>query len=262
MNLLYLFRQFGDPGLGQSGQVIAAWRFTDAETPVQFEGETFLPMGPVQGSPLTLSSERQSGSGTLTVLKDFPVAQLFLRGYPARPIWLQVINADTAQRSRSSRVRSVKWGEATATLNIEGIGTLLRREGLRIRYQGPCQWPLYSARCGVNRAAHIVNGTLSANPSADGLTLRSAAFASKPDGWFALGDFEALGQSRMVTTHSGDTVTLLAPIDGLASGDAFVASEGCDRSNGAHGCLKFSNTRAYGGCVNIPDTNPFEGLER
>lgn len=262
MNLLYLFRQFGDPGLGQSGQVIAAWRFTDSETPVEFEGETYSPMGPVQGSPLSLSAERQSGSGTLTVLKDFPIAQLFLRGYPARPIWLQIINADTAQRSRSSRVRSVKWGEATATLNIEGIGSLLRREGLRIRFQGPCQWALYSTRCGVDRNANLVTGTLDAGPSADGLTLVSSAFATKPDGWFALGDFECAGQSRMVTSHTGNTVTLLAPIDGLTAGDSFEASQGCDRSDGANGCAKFANTLAFGGHVNVPNTNPFEGLER
>lgn len=259
MSLLYEFMQFGDPGLGRLGDVIADWHYTDGEQPVAFNGNTYQPIGPIQADGMDLSSERLSGAFTIQTVRDFPIAMLFMRGYPARPIWVRIWNSDTG-KSIKARVRSVNWTEAKATLNLAGPGDIIRREGLRIRYQGPCQWPLYGARCGVNRALHLVTGALDAAPSADGVTLVSSAFATKPNDFFTRGDFFCEGQSRTVASHVGNTITLLSAIDGLTAGTAFEASEGCDRSTGAQGCAKFGNQQFIGGCVNVPNKNPFEGL--
>jgi uncharacterized phage protein (TIGR02218 family) len=84
------------------------------------------------------------------------------------------------------------------------------------------------------------------------------AFLSQSTGWLTGGYLRVGGVPRMITQHSGDTVTLSSVLPGLAVGSAFEAFAGCDRSFST--CQsKFGNALNFGGFPWIPAKNPFAG---
>ena len=71
-------------------------------------------------------------------------------------------------------------------------------------------------------------------------------------------DLRVAGVPRMITNHSGDTITLSAVLPGLAVGVALEAFAGCDRTFAT--CQsKFGNSLNFGGFPWIPAKNPFAG---
>ena len=62
---------------------------------------------------------------------------------------------------------------------------------------------------------------------------------------------------RMITAHTGDTVTVLSPFEDLAAGDSIEVYAGCDRTKAV--CVsKFSNYDNFGGWADWPTKNPYQ----
>lgn len=269
MPFTYEFTQYNTPGVAQAGGVKNRWCFTSDVTPFTDEnGDTFAPVV-IAHDAMSMSQERSSGQVYVKVARDFPIAQLFRTGTPAGTIWLRVRDQDTGAGGGARRVRSVVWSEAEAKLLLSSTNDMLQREGLRVYWQAACGWQLFGQGCGVARDATDVGGAfkyradgLLASVSADGITLTSTAFATRANGFFEAGLLEVAGQCRMVVSHTGNTVVLLAPIDALTVGAALTVYKGCNRSSGAGGCTDFANTVNFQGCPNIKKNNIFvNGLE-
>ncbi|KWF99098.1 phage BR0599 family protein [Burkholderia cepacia] len=264
MPFTYEFTQYALPGPGQAGGVKAVWRYTSDLVPyTDGSGNAFTPTI-ISHDALNLSQENNSGQVYVNCARDLPVAQLYYRGVPAGAIWLRVRDQDTGMVGYVGRIRSCEWAEATARLLMTSSSDMLSRDGLRLHWQGPCGWSLYGPRCGINRDAqdgsgnflYRTDGTVEA-VSADGLTLTSATFATRPDGFFNAGSFIAGDYHRMVLSHTGSSIVLLTAIDGLAPGAVFSAAKGCNRSTGAGGCADFQNITFFGGTPNVPLKNIF-----
>ena len=139
----------------------------------------------------------------------------------------------------------------------------MKREGLRLRWSGPCWKPLYSAACGVNRDAEsggvplYRTDAVLASVSSDGLTLTAPELASRADGFFTAGTVEVAGQRRTVLSHVGSSLVLMSPIGSLSPGAPVVAYKGCNHGTGAGGCLDFNNRRRFGGTPNVKKKNIF-----
>jgi uncharacterized phage protein (TIGR02218 family) len=125
------------------------------------------------------------------------------------------------------------------------------------KYQKPCNHILYDAGCGVDKNLFKVTATLT---SVAAETIKAAAFATKPDGWFNAGYIEKGTERRMILSHVGDTLTLLNPMAGLVVGDVITAFAGCKRDF-ADCNTKFNNAPNFFGFEFIPGRNPFNGLE-
>jgi len=269
MAYTYEFTQYNDPGVSQSGGIKMRWLYTSDVAPfTDAEGRTFAP-AIIAHDALNLSQERSSGQVYVRTARDFAIAQLFVRGTPAGTIWLRIRDQDTRAVCYSGRVRSAAWTEAEVKLLMSATIDMLQREGLRQHWQASCGWAVYGAGCTVNRNAkdaqggylYRADGALVA-VSANGVTLTSPAFATRPDKFFEAGLVEVAGQRRMVASHTGSTVELMTPLDGLEVGAPLVVYKGCNRSASVGGCADFGNTANFSGCPNVKKNNIFvNGLE-
>jgi uncharacterized phage protein (TIGR02218 family) len=107
----------------------------------------------------------------------------------------------------------------------------------------------------MNNQAYKLTGTVG---SFSGLNVISSTFLSQTSSWLTGGYLRVAGVPRMITNHSGDTITLSAVLPGLAVGASFEAFAGCDRTFST--CQsKFGNSLNFGGFPWIPVKNPFAG---
>ena len=159
------------------------------------------------------------------------------------------------------RVLNVEWKPGVAELRAEPVYTSLQRTGLRRLYQRNCPHVLYEPACGADRKAYVTRGKVA---SVTGHTIAVIEAAANAAGYFAGGYAEWDWQDnrterRMITAHSGRSLTLTRAGGGLAAGLAIELYPGCDRTLAT--ChAKFTNSVNYGGFPWIPQKNPFGGV--
>jgi uncharacterized phage protein (TIGR02218 family) len=122
-------------------------------------------------------------------------------------------------------------------------------------YQPGCLNTLYDAACGLNRTTYQVTGTTTS--ATDAARLVFSHGLAQAAGYFDLGVIQFTsganaGISRSVKTHTGSTLSVMQPWPApVASGDAFKAWPGCDKTRST--CeTKFSNTIRFRGHPYIP----------
>jgi uncharacterized phage protein (TIGR02218 family) len=237
------------------------WRFTSADEDQTYNAQTFT-RAPITRSEIEETSELNRTNLEITVQRDNPVAELF-RLYPpgvvvTLKIW-RLHRGDTdAVLVWIGRVLNCEWRGGEALLHSEPVYTSIRRNALRRHYQRQCPHVLYGAACGVNQTAFKVIGTVAV---ISGGTVQVNAAGSHADGHFAGGFIEwnssaGVSDNRLITDHTSVTLTLAAPIIGLAVGDTVNLYPGCDHTLAT--CeAKFANHLNYGGWPYIPLKNPF-----
>lgn len=245
---LYLFQLHGQ-----------RWLYTSADTPQTYNLDTYEPQPIRRTSP-----EQQKDPGAhklqVTVPRDNEVALLFRIFVPPGAVMLTIFRRHRGDSETvvawAGRVRSVKWGDTEAYLECEPTTGQMKRDALRLQYQVQCNHMLYGGACGVNRVSFQVVATLT---QVAGTTIKAAAFATRANGWFKAGLLVHGYDQRMITSHAGDTITVLTPFEDLAAGETVTAYAGCDRSFAV--CKdRFANTLNFGGFPWIPTKNPFNGI--
>jgi len=247
---------------------------TNAEIVQTFLGATYETGWSITRNEPETSEETSHSDLEIYVAQDFPIASMFALNTVWQPIWLTVIRK---HRDDSGYVTlwagkvidcSINPSKRSATLICKPVEAL-SKIGFQQTCSPQCTRRLYSPRCGVSEAAHLVVTTLD-SVSADGLTITATAFASKPNDYFKLGDLyiPALGAHMKILSHVGITLTLLRPVTGLLPGETVQALAGCDhvwkKGNGDWGdChLKFNNAINAMMWPFVPIKNPYSvGLE-
>lgn len=239
------------------------WRHAAADTDLEFEGQTYA------AEQLTDDGVRQTGESNpdelvITGPAVLPVALLFRSVPPAVEVDVVVRNAHFGEAETivafTGTVISVRRsGEERAELRCQTLSSSFARPGLRLGWERGCPHALYDDNCRVDREMFRTNGVVSA---LDGVTIQAAAFAGQVDGWFAGGYVEwsagAYLEQRLVTSHVGDSLTLMGGTDGLEVGIAASAFPGCART--IQVCNdKFGNLENYGGVPHMPGKSPFDG---
>ncbi|TIW26174.1 MAG: DUF2163 domain-containing protein [Mesorhizobium sp.] len=144
---------------------------------------------------------------------------------------------------------------------VESAYTSMRRPGCRARYMRTCRHALYFPGCNLNVDDWVIPATVSAMTGGLGLTVAEAA--AEADGFYKAGLVIYDGIYGWVGGHTGNQLTLIGEIPGLAdqvaaAGTAPVLiAPGCDLTDGPNGCLKFANWLNYGGYKYMSDSNPF-----
>lgn len=201
---------------------------------------------------------------TIECSPQHEIAQMHVLSVPTAPIQIQI---EQVQRDDEDvevvglwlgYVRSVTFSGNSATIHCTPIPGI-KREGLSPGLTRPCRYYLYDQHtCKVNRELFTLTGTIA---SIDGITITAAVFATQPDGWLSGGNAIVGDQTLLITSHEGDTITLLLPFADASVGGAITAEAGCDRLKIT--CKdKFNNLLNHGGFAWLPDKNPFQiGVE-
>lgn len=231
------------------------WRWTSGDIPRVVGGFEFTPE-PVTRTEIDQNQELRSGSITITLSPDNPVAALFRRYLPAQPVSLVIYRGHDGEAETvcnfTGKVASVTWKDLPE-LTLVPEQDALKKKVPALRYQTQCPRALYSTGCKVNKTDYQVLATLT---SVSGVTIKAAAFATKPNGYFAGGWVDARNTSMAVVKHVGDTLTLFFPLEGLTAGEIIVGFPGCDGTEST--CSgKFSNIVNHLGFARIPTRNPF-----
>jgi len=238
----------------------ATWRYTSDDRDV-IVGQSTYAQAALKRGAISESADLTRNTLDINAPESLPLLQLFK---PSAPLDLIQINLLALPKGATTPV--MKWsgliGSVTfatggkATIHCLPPSASLKANGLTRAWQKSCPHTLGDSQCMVSMAAFKVTGTLT---SVQGNVIQAAAFASKPDGWFAGGYIlwpdGVNTQRRFVLQHTGQTLTLLTPAL-CAVGTVVDAYPGCDHTL-ATCATKFGNDINYGGQPWIPDVNPF-----
>lgn len=250
-----------------------SYAYTSGDAAVSYSGRTYQPEA-LSRSEVDQSDEDWAGGITVTLPVDNPVAQLFAAYLPSSQVYLTVLRAHRSGTGYvvafAGTVASASFEEGACSLTCQPVGALLSKQVPTMLFQGQCSHALFSQTkyygaggvvtgsaqsvgCNVKREAYRVGAELSA---VSGLTVKSPAFATKPDGWFTYGHIVLPGgEVRFITAHTGDTLTLSYPINATA-GVTIGAYPGCNGSEST--CrTKFNNVINFNGHTRMPGRNPF-----
>lgn len=234
------------------------WLYCTGLAEITYNSELYSPEM-LQRSEIRQSDNAFDKELAITVSRNNNLIQQFIPGPLEEKTTLTIyrFHKDDSEFEMiwSGAIAAVTIDDRTATIRCTPITSSLKRIGLRRKYQVQCSHPLYSQGCGVNKESYKVTSTVA---SVNGLTVTSAIFATKSDGWFVGGDFVSGNARRLITAHSGSTITLVSTIIGLSASDSFTAYAGCKHDT--TDCdTKFGNKLNYGGQPYIPVKNPFIG---
>lgn len=232
------------------------WRYTSAPEDITYQNHDYESVL-IQRSDLEQTDNAFKNELTITVGRDNSFAEQFI----VAP--LDGIVTLTIYRGHGSDyvtfwqgiMSSISFNSDEVKITAAPKTTSLLRTGLRRKYQKLCNWPLYGSGCSVNSESFKVTGTIA---TISGLTITSADFATKPDGWFIAGKIVVGNARRLITNHVGSEITISHQMVGVIAGNSFSAYAGCDHTMDT--CrVKFSNLDNYGGQPWIPTKNPFVG---
>lgn len=240
------------------------WRYAASENNVVLNGVTY--------SALTITNEGYSSSGNpdtdeMTVRLDAraTVTQLYLGTPPSEPVQLRV---RTIHRGDNEApvvwAGQVKSGKQISTVEFmftcNSLLSTLNRNGLRLSWGRGCPHALYDRSCRVDPDDYATSLTVT---SITGNTLTSSAFGVLGNDYLSGGFLSFVGthgalERRAIKSHTGSTVTLLGPADGISAGMWVIAYPGCNRITST--CQsKFNNLANYGGFPHLPTKSPFDG---
>ena len=163
-------------------------------------------------------------------------------------------------------VGAIDCGGGVATFTVNSFMTRLGYPLPRNLYQPGCVNNLGDTACGVSLAGYSyagsvsgasTNASIAANLPGYGSTIAGGSLTPFNLGKLAWTGGALNGLSRTVRSCTGGGGTATIQVLGWfpsapALGDTFTLVFGCDKTNGADGCAKFSNTARFKGFPNVP----------
>lgn len=228
--------------------------YTSHDAPITIGLNSYVPEA-ISASGVTKNEEVSSDTLTIELPVDHEIALLFRPFLPPQPVSLVVYRGHVGDSEITTAFTGmVKVADAKETCKLEVITehNALKENLPSLCWQSGCVHQIFDDGCKLSRQDYFLNATLA---TVAGVTITSSAFATKPDDYFKGGWIEACGTCMSILAHTGSTVTLFGPIDGLVAGMGVVAYPGCMGTEEA--CTAYGNMDNYFGCNDIPDTSPF-----
>ena len=235
------------------------WRYTSAATLQEFEFHDYEPE-PIDRQNITATHNHFKNELKLTLGRNNLFALNYVAGMLENLVSLVVYRLHLGDLTdpiiywRGVVQRVVFDENELPTIHATPLTNDVVRAGARRRCQIMCDLPLYSAYCSVTRSSYQIAGVIT---GVSGVTLSSATFGTKANGWLTGGMIIIGDAKRLIQWHVGTDIKIGRGIVDLATGVAFTAYAGCNHT--ATICnSKFSNKINYGGCQFLPISNPFQ----
>lgn len=211
-----------------------AYRYTPMRLPVSYQGFEYTPKA-IQRGNFTFKKDVTSGDSlSIEVQADLDLLSHFKIIVPRRTMRVTIYRRHRADGDLEvvpvffGRVRGVSWEGPKAIIECDSMNVMAKRGGLTANYQVVCNHFLYSAGCGLSRGDWREMGVIES--IANGTTITSSTFAAKPDDYYKYGFLETADGSYMITSHKGDTITLLNGLEEVKVGAAISVYAGCPRT--------------------------------
>lgn len=240
------------------------WHYTSAEVIALEVGDTTYTSAAIERSKLESSAEKARNTITLTVARNFAIAELFRVAPPSEVISITIRRVHRGDITDSppdvitawvGRVLTCEWSGAEAKLKCEPITVSLARTGLRRVYQAACPYALYGSECGVLKTS-FDHATTVASISGLVLTVNSVGTGDYSGGFVEWVNDDGITERRFITSDSGTALTLMQPFSGISVSDNVTIYPGCDHTLTTCDAT-FSNALNYGGQPYFPEKNPF-----
>ncbi len=246
-------------------------RYTTNEVAIVAAGRVWEPYN-IRHGTIVVSGSLDRAELPVTVPSDFPLANLFLISPPSRQVLLNIWRGhwagqefDDFVRIWTGRILTPTWSESELELACEPVATSLKRVGLRRYYQYGCSHVLYGRICRVDKPTYTAEGSIInvVNAQSIDVALASAPVGFTPSrlvgGTFRYDPTSGLRALRSIVSATAITggyrIGLMSAVVGMQVGTPFSMSYGCKHNWEA--CQQFSNTKNYGGFINIPTKNPY-----
>lgn len=241
------------------------YRYTDAELPVVYNGETYSPL-PIQRSATSNSGTLDKSSMEIVLPYNTEVPELFRVYPPGYVVGLTILQGEADDPANEfvavwvGRILSCTWEGVEAKLNGEPISTSFRRSGLRRNYQYLCPHVLYGPQCRASKAAATVGVSVTAvsgrTVTLNGILTGYNRFTGGMLEWHRT---DGRPEARTISAVAVSGLNLILTLTGLPSGLVAGAS-----ANAVRGCRHtlvacrddHANTVNYGGTPWIPLKNP------
>lgn len=235
-------------------------------------GSNWEPSTLTHGS-ITASGSLDKQTLDLTAAVGLPVVQLFTISPPSFVVVLTIYRGHFEQgeyvKHWSGEVKSVEYkGASEATLRCDPTSATLGQKLMRRKYQIGCPHVLYGKEgCRAQQEVHSESGVVlqALNPVQVVVRLEGPVRGVEADnlagGVIRIELPDGTTLSRTITECEAHpsrefTINLMSYAVGVTTGLRVSVSKGCDHTFAT--CRdRFNNTVNFGGCPNIPTTDPY-----
>ena len=245
--------------------------YTTHDRPLLIDGQRYDPA--VGFSPSQLAGDADMGVADVELLgavsSDSISAEALIAGvYDHAEVLLFVVDwADLSVPPtivRRGWVGRISQSGNQFTAELRGLAQKIQAPVIE-SYSAECRVDLFSARCGIDRAAFTVSATVTAITDGSlgataGGRIFTAAALDQADGWFDYGQLrwtsgDNAGRSADVRSFAGGVVELWEPMGlAISMGDSFEITAGCDKRLAT--CRdKFANILNFRGEPHVPGTD-------
>jgi len=232
------------------------WRYTSGDVDVVYDGNPYV-MAAVKRGPVSHSAQLEVTTLEVMAAAITDPAAEFIASNPVEPLWISVLKIHRSDPNDAivifiGQIKSVAFKGVEAVARCVGFESFLTQPVPIFRYQPSCNNRLFDIKCTLSAASYKVDTMIT---MVDTLTFTSSDFATKSDGWFTRGKLVWGEHERMITYHSGITIAIRYPINGISTGVSITAYAGCDLD--IRTCRdRFSNVVNFFGHPFVPKDNP------
>lgn len=243
--------------------------YTGHNEPVLFMGRIFSPCDSLMNSASSASAKLgNAGDISLSgIISDDGISEQELYGGLFDDAYVEVWLVDWGGAGALPRRIVAGWtgelshGPSGLEMQVLGPSHRLDQNSVTTTITAACRWNFGDARCGFDREALAVTGTVVS------LTDRGRFIGSIDSGspsqyfvngllrWESGANQGEACEVKTVTADSGDWLIdlwRLAPL-GIQAGDTFSMLPGCDKSrDSANGCQGYNNIINFGGFPDVP----------
>ena len=234
------------------------WYYTSGDIPVIYDTQSYTPAILSRG---TIRYNSQLEAQTLQIkasyLEDATVE--FISINPVEILWVSVMKLHRDQSPLEAdvlfigQIKTVAFKGVKAVINCVGFEFFLKKTIPVWRYQLTCNHQVFDSLCGLTKSTYKTTTTISLDSTK--LILSSSDFGAQVDGYFIGGEVIFGDESRAISNHVGNDITLVYKMVTLVDGNSVDTYPGCDGR--CETCRdKYSNILNFLGFPFIPVENP------
>ena len=257
---LYLFER------GNTGGSAIYWAYTNADRDMVLDGYNYRQIA-IDDDGIRQTGEPTNDMLKVTMPSTSDIANMFKATQPSDEIWLTIREVDFNEPQSAlivwvGSIAQVAYPrEDTAEVNCASLEASLQRNLLKRTYNRNCDYAIYSADCGLNKAHYAIAATVVAM---DGQAI-TCSMASPPTRSLNYGIVEWPSMNGLATETRGidyvdgnGRIILIGGTGGLKIGQSVTLYPGCDQSSATCNNV-FNNMLNYGGFRHLPGKSPFDG---